>query len=207
MTLPFDAVLCDFDGVLKFQDFDHQAQIEHAYGLQAGTVAAIASEPALIVPAMTGLITREEWMASTIPALTGLVGSAERARKLTAEWVAARTWIDEKAMALLRRVRARVPVVLVSNATSELADHLRELGIADAFTHIVSSYDVGVAKPDRRIYEIAAERAAVPADRCFYIDDRSENVEAAMALGMTGVPYGGYADLRSALAPILNPAA
>ncbi|MEN3540093.1 HAD-IA family hydrolase [Microbispora sp. ZYX-F-249] len=203
---PFDAVLCDFDGVVKFQDLEQQAEVERAYGVEPGTVARVTGGSALVVPALTGLVTREEWLASAVPVLAELVGSSARASALTADWLAARTWADEEVLALLRRARARVPVVLVSNATSELAAHLRELELHDAFDHVVSSYDVGVAKPDPRIFEIAAGRAGVPARRCLFVDDLAENVGAARVLGMTGVVYRAPADLAAALLPLLGEA-
>jgi putative hydrolase of the HAD superfamily len=65
---------------------------------------------------------------------------------------------------------------------------------------VVSSARVGVAKPDRRIYEIAAELAGVAPERCLFVDDRLENVTAAIGLGMTGVHFRGVADLAAALA-------
>ncbi|WP_405085060.1 HAD-IA family hydrolase [Microbispora sp. NBC_01389] len=200
---PFDAVLCDFDGVLKLQDLEQQTEIERAYGVEPGTVARVTGASPLLVPALTGLVTREEWLASAVPVLAGLVGSAARAGALIGEWITARTWADEEVLALLTRARARVPVVLVSNATSELAAHLRELELHDAFDHVVSSYDVGVIKPDRRIFEIAVEHAGAPAERCLFVDDRAENVAAASSLGMTGVHYRAPADLEAALLPLL----
>ncbi|KAB8187705.1 HAD family hydrolase [Microbispora catharanthi] len=205
-TRAFDAVLCDFDGVLKFQDLEQQAEIERTYGVEPGTVARVTGESALVAPALTGLVTREEWLASAVPVLAGLVGSAARASALTADWLAARTWADEEVLALLTRARARVPVVLVSNATSELASHLRELELHDAFDHVVSSYDVGVAKPDPRIFEIAARHAGVPPGRCLFVDDRAENVGAARVLGMTGVVFRAPADLETALFPLFEEA-
>lgn len=59
------------------------------------------------------------------------------------------------------------------------------LGLVDLADHIVSSAR-GVAKPDRKIYEIAAEQAGVAMDRCLFVNDRLENVEAAVACGMSG---------------------
>ncbi|GGO16909.1 hypothetical protein GCM10010116_34200 [Microbispora rosea subsp. aerata] len=203
---PFASVLCDFDGVVKYQDVAEQAAIERAYGVEPGTVARVTGESALAIPALTGLVTREEWLASAVPVLAGPVGSAARARALIAAWVAARTWADRKVLALLARARARVPLVLVSNATSELAAHLRELELHDAFDHVVSSYEVGVAKPDPRIFEIAAGRAGVPMERCLFVDDRPENVKAASALGMTALVYRAPADLEAALLPLLEEA-
>ncbi|BDM74826.1 hypothetical protein HEK616_83130 (plasmid) [Streptomyces nigrescens] len=69
----------------------------------------------------------------------------------------------------------------------------------DLADHVVSSARVGVAKPGREIYEIAAARAGVATHQCLFVDDRLENVEAAITLGMTGVHYREAADLQEAL--------
>ncbi|MFE7394732.1 HAD-IA family hydrolase [Streptomyces sp. NPDC057582] len=61
-----------------------------------------------------------------------------------------------------------------------------------------------VAKPDRKIYEITAERAGVAMDRCLFVDDRLENVDAAAALGMTGVHYRESEDLRESVSFLLD---
>lgn len=111
---------------------------------------------------------------------------------------------DEAVVALLRRARRHMPLVLVTNATLELERDLESMGLADLADHVVSSARVGVAKPDRAIYEIAAERAGVPAARCLFIDDRLENVEAAIALGMSGLHYHQPADLQKALSFLLD---
>jgi putative hydrolase of the HAD superfamily len=55
---------------------------------------------------------------------------------------------------------------------------------------VVSSARVGVAKADREIHHIAAERAAVAACRCLFVDDLLENVEAATAY------LRGFCELR-----------
>lgn len=106
---------------------------------------------------------------------------------------------DLVVVALLRRLRGHVPLVLVTNATLELERDLEAMGLADLADHVVSSARVGVAKPDREIYEIAAERAGVAAHRCLFVDDLWENVEAATTLGMIGVHYQGPADLQKML--------
>lgn len=95
-------------------------------------------------------------------------------------------------------------MVLVTNATLELESDLASLGLADFSGHVVSSARLGVAKPDRQIYEVAAERAGVALDRCLFVDDRAENVEAAVALGMVGVHYGEPADLRESVSFLLD---
>jgi putative hydrolase of the HAD superfamily len=52
------------------------------------------------------------------------------------------------------------------------------------FTTLAYSCELGVAKPDRRAYEIVAERLGVAPRECLFIDDNETNVLAARELGM-----------------------
>jgi 2-haloacid dehalogenase len=61
------------------------------------------------------------------------------------------------------------------------------------------SGDVKLLKPDRRIFEIFLDTFRIEPSRAIYIDDRSENVEAAIALGMRGVVFRGSGALRAEL--------
>jgi HAD superfamily hydrolase (TIGR01509 family) len=58
------------------------------------------------------------------------------------------------------------------------------------FDTAVLSSDVCVAKPEKEIFEIAAERLGVPTDECIMIDDNQINVEGAISAGMHGILYG-----------------
>ena len=53
------------------------------------------------------------------------------------------------------------------------------------------SCSVGVAKPDPRIYRIAAERLGVEPGECLFVDDQPPFVEGARAAGMDAVRLGG----------------
>lgn len=61
--------------------------------------------------------------------------------------------------------------------------------IPDAFEVVVTSFDVGCMKPDRRIYEIAAEKAGLSPGEIFFADDMPANVEGAKAAGIDAVLY------------------
>ncbi|MGC5009940.1 HAD-IA family hydrolase [Streptosporangium sp. DT93] len=197
--MPLDAVLCDFDGVLRFHDQHVHTRIDRTYGLAPGTVLRTALSPALIGPAVVGEITCEEWEKALVAAFTGMLDSPERAARLVEEFVGVPAWIDERVRDLLASAQRRVPVVLVTNATTRLEEDLDRLGLAHFADEVVNSARVGVAKPDRRIYEIAAERAGAAPERCLFVDDRPENVTAAVTLGMTGVLFREVEDLRVAL--------
>ncbi|MFD6550768.1 hypothetical protein [Streptomyces sp. NPDC058398] len=60
--LPYAAVLCDVDGVLRHWPAD--TEIEHAHGLPAGSLSAAAFAPARIHAAITGEITDEQWRSA-----------------------------------------------------------------------------------------------------------------------------------------------
>lgn len=154
-----------------------------------------AFDPALLGPATLGLATEQEWAASVVVAL----GGDDRARRAVAEFIAVPFWVDEDVRALLAKARERVPLVLVTNATDTLDEHLERIGLTGFADAVVSSARIGVAKPDPRIYRIAAELAGAAPQRCLFVDDRRENVEAAEALGMTGVHYRTVTDLAAAL--------
>ncbi|MFG2594897.1 HAD-IA family hydrolase [Streptomyces sp. NPDC048462] len=200
---PFDAVLCDFDNVIRFYDTTRLTHLERLAGLAPGTTMEVAFAPETDLPLLLGRITQPQWVETIALALSRLVPRA-RAHELGRALAEAPFHADEAVVGLLRRVRTRMPLVLVTNATLELESDLLSLGLADFADHVVSSARVGVAKPDPKIYRIAAERAGVAADRCLFVDDRPENIEAAVALGMTGVHYREPSDLDELLGPLLD---
>ncbi|MEU8626656.1 HAD-IA family hydrolase [Streptomyces sp. NPDC048669] len=199
----FDAVLCDLDNVIRFYDTSQLAGLERAVGVPEGTTERVAYAPETDLPLLLGKITRQQWVESIVLGLTGQVPEA-RARELAEALAQAPFRADEVVVALLRRARAHLPLVLVTNATLDLEADLASMGLADLADHVVSSARVGVAKPDPEIYRIAAQRAGAALGRCLFVDDRLENTEAAAALGMTGVLYRRPDDLRESLSFLLN---
>jgi putative hydrolase of the HAD superfamily len=189
---PFDAVLCDVDNVIRVYEPAHLYALERAAGLAEGTTMKVAFAPDTVLPLVLGRITPDEWAGSILRGLSGLVADGTAAELSTA-LVRSPFHADETVVALLRRARAQVPLVLVTNTSVQLEEDLEVLGLTDLADH------VGIAKPDRRIYDIAVERAGVPAERCLFVDDTLENVDAAAALGMRTVHYRTPEDLRGAL--------
>jgi FMN phosphatase YigB (HAD superfamily) len=49
------------------------------------------------------------------------------------------------------------------------------------------SGEEGISKPDPRIYQVTLDRLDLAAQDTVFVDDRSENVEAAVLIGMQGV--------------------
>ncbi|MEU0686394.1 hypothetical protein [Streptomyces uncialis] len=74
-ALPFDAVLCEVDGVVRHYDTDGVTRLERAVGLPEGTTAAVAFAPLNDLPLLLGRISRERWAESIARELTGRVGA------------------------------------------------------------------------------------------------------------------------------------
>ena len=59
----------------------------------------------------------------------------------------------------------------------------------DVFDVVVTSGEVGFAKPDRRIYLVVARRLGLDPEHCVFVDDLAVNVRGAAAVGMVGVHH------------------
>ncbi|MER6194272.1 HAD-IA family hydrolase [Streptomyces cyaneofuscatus] len=200
-------MLCDLDNVIRFYGTAPLAAREREAGLPVGLTMEIAYAPEIDLPLLLGRITPDAWVEAIAAGLAERTGGdTELARTLGRALAEAPFRADAEVVALLRRARTHVPVVLVTNATLQLGDDLALLGLTDLAEAVVSSAVEQVAKPDPAIYRIAAERAGVPAERCLFVDDRQENVDAATALGMTSVLYREPTDLRRALGPYADEA-
>jgi putative hydrolase of the HAD superfamily len=191
----YDAVLCDIDGVLRH--WPSLDALDLAHGLPAGALAAAAFAPHRLHPAITGQVTDEQWRSAIATDLIGGYGPAVAAQAAVAAWSSLRPRIDAQVVALLMQVRSVATLALVSNATTRLEHDLEREGLAGLADIVVNSARIGVAKPDRRVYLIAAERAAVPPGRCLFIDDTEANVTAARQAGMIAIHYRQFDDIRN----------
>jgi putative hydrolase of the HAD superfamily len=90
-------------------------------------------------------------------------------------------------------------IALLSNAGFDFASPFRSAPISRFFERVFVSAELGLLKPDPRIYlEVARELGITPAEMVF-IDNKQENVDAAIALGITGHHFTTPALLRSFL--------
>lgn len=192
------AVLTDLDGVIRRWDGQDDAAIERRCGLPPGAIRAVAFAPALLLPAITGEISDEAWRGRIVATLRERHPEADAAGAVAA-WSEPAGAIDGEALALIGAVRERVPVALVTNASSRLDADLDRLGVRDAFDHIVNSAVVGAAKPDRAIYAHALGLVGASAAEALYIDDTERYLGPAAALGLSCHHYRGIDGLREAL--------
>ena len=105
---------------------------------------------------------------------------------------------------ILDELRSRgVRLLALSNWSAETFPVARRrYPFLDWFEGIVISGEVGVTKPDERVYRHLLERYGLDAASTVFIDDNEANVRAAHEIGMIAIRFEGEAALRNALAEL-----
>jgi putative hydrolase of the HAD superfamily len=96
--------------------------------------------------------------------------------------------MDQAMLDLMRTLReAGVRTALLSNSWGGTG-YPREL-FPEMFDAVVISAEVGMRKPEERIFRHTAELLGLEPEECVFIDDIEANVLAAQALGLVGVRH------------------
>jgi len=95
---------------------------------------------------------------------------------------------------------------LVTNNAREFRDYWRRsIPLDELFHHVIDSSEVGLRKPDPRIFELALERLGVEASAAVFLDDHPGNVEAARRVGIRGLLVTDqYGEALAELARLLS---
>lgn len=84
-------------------------------------------------------------------------------------------------------------VGLISNCFSEEAEVIRESVLSEYFDAVCLSCDLGMCKPDKRIFEKCLDTLGVSAEECLYVGDGGcYELETAKSLGMNVVQAVWY---------------
>jgi putative hydrolase of the HAD superfamily len=194
------AVILDMDGVVRHWRPEQATAVEEAFHLPERAIGSVAFAVPEYQLGLLGACTFADWLDAIARELSKLIES--RASEAVARWAAYRGEIDPEMMAVVERLRARVPVYVLSNAHDCFADDMRRLGLSAAFDRFICSAEIGLAKPDPAAYLEALARVGMPANRCVFADDRIENVAAARSLGIPAFVFatpGAFADELSSL--------
>jgi putative hydrolase of the HAD superfamily len=95
---------------------------------------------------------------------------------------------DDTVPALDTLDAAGLPIVVASNWDYDLPAELERLGILNRFQAVVTSAEVGVGKPDARVFAEALRRAGVPAEEALHCgDDPVCDLAGALMAGLGAV--------------------
>jgi epoxide hydrolase-like predicted phosphatase len=113
--------------------------------------------------------------------------------------------LDQKLIDYLRSLRPHYKTALLSNAWDDLRQMIEEIWkIDDAFDQILISAEVGLVKPDRRIYERLISDLGVEPAEAVFVDDFPHNVEAAKAAGLEAIHFLGSDQALGELLSLLD---
>ena len=195
MAGAIDALLFDFGGVFTDSPF----HAVHAYGDELGTTA---EEVTAVVFGSYEQDSDHPWHQlergeiDFVTAREGII-EAGRARGMEVDPLELFVRMGEESdgmrqevVALATRVKAEgYQTAIVTNNAKEFRERwTASVPVAEICHAIVDSSEVGIRKPDRRIYEHALEQlGGIDPSRAVFVDDFPANVAAAEALGMRGV--------------------
>ena len=150
----------------------------------------------LVPPFEVGQIPPREF-AARLSAVLGLDVDYARFCELWSSIFLPQTLVPES---LLEGLRRRHRMLLLSNTDAIHFPWVRErYPLLGHFDDYVLSYQVGAAKPDPRIFQVAVERAGCRPGECFFTDDIPPNVEAARQAGLDAVRFENAAQLEREL--------
>lgn len=88
-----------------------------------------------------------------------------------------------------------IPPHVKANKKIGRLNRLKKIG----FETFVWSCEVGVHKPEPKIYKIILKRLNLPAKECAFVDDKLDNIRAAQKLGIQGIHFKTPKQLRKVL--------
>ncbi|MET3804565.1 putative hydrolase of the HAD superfamily [Nakamurella sp. UYEF19] len=101
---------------------------------------------------------------------------------------------------------ARISLAVLSNAPSSMGRLIEVQPWVGPFQHLLFSGDLGLMKPDAEIYRRLLAQLAVHADEVAFLDDRPDNINGAIGVGIHGFVFKGAtaarADLRGLGLPV-----
>jgi putative hydrolase of the HAD superfamily len=205
-----DAAIFDFGGVLTTPVFESFKGFEEELGLEPGQLLQAFREhykrqdtEADFHLLETGKITEAEYykrlgsrvaeMGSTV---TMPADPVEIRKKL---WGRIRR--NEEMLQAVEKIHRHYKVGLLTNNVKEWGGW-RELYPVDLFDIVIDSSEVGVRKPDPKIYHLACEGLDVAPERAAFVDDIDINVEGARAFGLNAIQFTTTGEVLERLRPL-----
>lgn len=179
-------------------DERRKALVFDCFGVMVGEIyGAIRREVPEIAPDIEAMIEADtavdlgkksdKWRQAKYVEIIDGVGKSGEEVVRRANRVAVR---DEVLMGKIKEWRREYKIGVLSNTgRMPFERYFSEEERREYFDEVVLSYEEGIMKPDRRIFEIVVERLGVRAEDVVFVDDREENVGVARNLGMRGVVY------------------
>ncbi len=109
------------------------------------------------------------------------------------------------ALSLLDELQDVATLACLTNMNSAYWERVRdEMGFGSKLDRCYASHEIGLLKPDPKVYEyVISDLSCEPAEVLFF-DDTKKNVDAAEALGIRAYQTQGIIELKATIDRVLN---
>jgi phosphoglycolate phosphatase-like HAD superfamily hydrolase len=189
-------LLSDLDGVIRIYPPERASSIEQKLGLPSGAIFSAAFEKTLITQAVCGHMTDEVWRSEIAKSLSKVCGESI-AKAVVNEWSDFSGIVDHRYLQHIESKFSNVPIAVLTNGTSRLKSDLTKLGIENRFFKIFNSADIGVCKPDLKIYHHVVASLGCNPSEVLFVDDSLSHIEAARDFGMVTHHYRSFEEFQN----------
>lgn len=175
--------------VIAFDFWDVFADLDHpmyAYMKKHGVDPEKYSQPIhdLIIAHDLGKLTEKEFLQKSSQ-IIGLELPYELCHLAFREEL-----LNKGLIEIARRLKSKYRLILLTNNSKEYCQrYLFETGLDKLFDDLIISYEVGLRKPSREIYELLVKRARVKPEEMLFIDDDPSKFKGAEMLGIRTLQY------------------
>jgi epoxide hydrolase-like predicted phosphatase len=193
------AVAFDMGGVLTYTSFGGLEDYAATLGLPVGLLTSYFRGHPQMVLLETAQISSREFFKFVCIDCEQRTGVRVDIRALAS--AAARGEIlNPEMLDLVSEVHETCATALLTNNVAEAG--WRASFPFELFDDVIDSSEVGVRKPDPRIYAELVRRLGLPADAIAFVDDLQENLPPAAQLGIHCLLFTDVPSLRTALADL-----
>lgn len=152
----------------------------------------------------SGLITEDQYLTSTLKGMGRYLRDGDTAYDLLYQPLGQVIFEDKKMTAVLTELGKRHRLFVLSNITRPQLAYARSVGLVRLFDFVFASCEIGLVKPDPRIYQYVLDKIGSNAPDVVFVDNKSENLSAASALGMRTILFTDADNIAHKLSTFQN---
>lgn len=183
--IPIKAVLFDLGGVLiRTEDRRPRTMLADAFGMAYADLEKIVFGGESGDAAQQGIISAAQHWENVRVALNMREDEVDAVKTAFFGGDA----LDRELLNYIRTLRPQYTVAALSNAMSDTrASLLNKWQLGDAFDHFFISAEMGMMKPDPRIYHTVLHHLSLTPAEAVFVDDFLHNIQSAQSVGMRTV--------------------
>ena len=111
-----------------------------------------------------------------------------------------RTWVADKEMVkLVKLLKKNYILAIFSNSDKSNDKIYKKKGWYDYFVYLILSHEIGILKPDERIYKFVLRKLKLKPQQCLLIDDQKDCLITGEKIGMKTLLFKSSSKLKKDL--------